>query len=267
MKKHILSILTLLVLTTPAAAQADAHAYSMSLVDSLIYEFARQEEDQLNEENYMARYMDHVDKTYDLLRQQYLTHTVLGYFRYPGCHDMKPTVDLFLQRITIDSLRQQVLDAYGKFYEDYSPLFPGNPAPDFTIIDQKGRQHKLSSLRGKMLFIDIWGTWCVPCKEEVPHIQALYDKYKGDRRVMILSIACDKKFDTWKDYITRHQEPWAQYIVNEESNKLLDDVYHVYGIPRFMLIDKKGNIIDADFLRPSFGEQFDKKFEEILNQQ
>lgn len=115
-----------------------------------------------------------------------------------------------------------------------------------------------------MVFLDVWGTWCAPCKQEMPYIAKLYEKYKDDKRVAIISVACDKKFDVWKNYLQKHPEPWAQYVVTPEGDKVLDDVYHVYGIPRFMLIGRDGRIIDADSARPSFGDSFDKQFSEAL---
>lgn len=204
----------------------------------------------------------------DVTRSRFVADFVLQmYFRYPSPFDCKSEVDSLMRLCVVDSLQKKVSASYDKFYRDYSPIFPGHPAPEITLKDSSGKSLKLSDLRGKMLFVDIWGTWCGPCKDEVPHIAALYEKYKDDGRVEIIGIACDKKFDTWKNYITKHPEPWRQFIVDDEGNKTLDDVYFVYGIPRFMLIGKDGTIISADCNRPSFGDMFAKEFETALSSQ
>lgn len=248
-------------------ASAVAQNYSLPLVDSLVYERMKNEPQTDDFDVMFDKEFCVIKDVHDLLYEQYVTNIMMNnFFRYPICHDVKSYVDIYMKHVKTDSLRQKVQTAYEKFCKDYSPIFPGHQAPDFTFKDAKGKEHKLSDLRGKMLFIDIWGTWCAPCKEEMPLIAKLYEKYKNDKRVKIISIACDKKFDVWKKYITEHSEPWTQYIITPEGDKILDGVYHVFGIPRFMLIDKNGIIINADSSRPSFGEAFEKEFEKAINQ-
>ena len=84
---------------------------------------------------------------------------------------------------------------------------------------------------------------------------------------MIMSIACDKESarSKWKAFLKKHKEMnWAQYLITPEGDKILNDVYHVQGIPRFIIIDKQGCFIDADSMRPSF-EEFNDYFDKIVN--
>ena len=186
--------------------------------------------------------------------------------RFGRFSDCKDYVDKFMSYCKEDSLCQKINAAYAKFYKEFSPVFPGKPAPDFTFYDTKGKIHKLSELKGKMLFIDIWGTWCGPCIEEIPYLKALQEKYGNDKRIQIMSIACDKTDPKWKAFLEKRKADmtWSQYRVTIEGDKILDDVYHVDGIPRLMLIDKNGNIISADTIRPSWKE-FEPWLKEQLN--
>ena len=186
---------------------------------------------------------------------------------FPGSHDIKEYVDAFLNHCSEDSLRQQIQGEYTKYVKKYGAVFPGKPAPDFSFFDVKGKVHRLSEMKGQILFIDIWGTWCAPCIEEIPYLKALQAKYGKDKRVKIMSIACDKTDPKWKAFLQKRKDDmtWSQYRVTPEGDKVLDNVYYVYGIPRFMMIDKNGVIIDSDTLRPSMTDYFSKMFEEQLS--
>lgn len=200
----------------------------------------------------------------------YLRDLMMGQFfrsQFPGSHDIKEYVDAFMDHCDEDSLRQQIQGEYAKYVEKYGAVFAGRPAPDFSFYDVNGKVHRLSEMKGQILFIDIWGTWCGPCIEEIPYLKALHAKYAKDKRVKIMSIACDKTDPKWKAFLQKRKDDmtWDQYRVTPEGDKVLDNVYYVYGIPRFMMIDKNGIIIDSDTLRPSMGEYFPKMFEEQLN--
>ena len=229
--------------------------YRMSVVDSMLQVAINSDPatmERMENEGYDF-YLKKIDAVYDQLKSEYLATQVLGFFQYPGCHDMTKMVQPYLDRITVDSLKQKVEAALAKHKQDYGHVFPGQPAPDFTFKNEKGKLFHLSDLRGKLLFVDIWGTWCVPCIEEIPYLNKLQEKYKKNKNVHIMSI------------LKKHKEMnWAQYQVTTEGNKILDDVYFVYGIPRFMIIDKDGIIIDSEAQRPSFAD-FDTYFEKIVN--
>ena len=163
--------------------------------------------------------------------------------------------------ITTDSLREKLRNAYQLAEKKYGPIWAGKPAPDFTFTDTKGKVLSLKDFRGKYLFIDFWGTWCVPCLEEIPYMEKLEKAYK-DSKVKIISIACDKKREKWLSFLAKHQNmTWSQYLITQEGDNVLDNVYYVIGIPRFMLIAPDGRIVNSDMLRPS-----DPDFTSILKQ-
>lgn len=164
-----------------------------------------------------------------------------------------------------DSLREKVNIHYEAMIQKYSHLFPGKPAPNLTFVDQQGKSLSLASFKGQTLLVDIWGTWCAPCIAEMPYLAALQKEYANRKDVRIMSIACDKKAERWKDYLAKHPTTWHQYLITEQGNKMLDDVYFCEGIPRFIIIDKQGNFITADAMRPS-DNAFAEYFRKIVNQ-
>lgn len=264
--KRIFSTLILGVLMALPGLAQDNGEYRLSVVDSMVNKAL--EEDPLIMSQYTPElYLKKIDAVYNQLKSEYLCARVLEFFRHPACSDMTDFVRPYLNRITVDSLRQKVENALAKHKQEYGTIFSGQPAPDFTFRNEKGKLMRLSDLRGKLLFIDIWGTWCVPCIEEIPYLNKLQERYKNNKNVHIMSIACDKESarDKWKAFLKKHKEMnWAQYQVTAEGDKVLDDVYHVFGIPRFMIIDKNGVIIDAEAQRPSF-ETFNDYFDKIVN--
>lgn len=144
-------------------------------------------------------------------------------------------------------------------------FFPGAQLPNLTFTDTDGKALSLQSFKGQLLLVDIWGTWCAPCIEEMPYLAKLQDEYAARKDVRIMSIACDKKAERWKAYLAKHPTSWHQYLVTDAGNKMLDEVYFCEGIPRFIIIGRDGNIISADALRPS-EKSFSEYFRKIVNQ-
>jgi len=138
----------------------------------------------------------------------------------------------------------------------------GTPAPDITLDTPDGKQVQLKDIaRGKFTYIDVWATWCGPCKKEIPHMAKLVERFKGNDKVQFISISVDENVDAWKKMIANDKPQWAQYNVNGETNKQFSADWGITGIPRFIMIDKEGNIFAADATRPS-NEETAKTIEE-----
>ena len=175
--------------------------------------------------------------------------------------DPRRYLDDYLGTNPTDSLAQRAKAMYSKMVENYAATYPGKPAPNFIFTDVSGKQLSLESLSGKLLLIDIWGTWCVPCIEEMPNIEALQKRYAHRDDVHIMSIACDKKRERWISFLGKHPTTWHQYLVTPEGDEVLNTAYHVVGIPRFIIVGRDGRIITPDAMRPSepeFAAYFDK---------
>ncbi|UCB51321.1 MAG: TlpA family protein disulfide reductase [Deltaproteobacteria bacterium] len=120
------------------------------------------------------------------------------------------------------------------------PLQEGNPAPDFTFPDLDGRQVSLSDFRGKVVLVNIWATWCPPCRDEMPSMQKLYERFKGEHfEILAVSIDADGR---------EAVAPFMQQM-NLTFPALLDpegkirSLYAITGVPESFIIDKNGILV------------------------
>ena len=118
--------------------------------------------------------------------------------------------------------------------------------PDVPIIDQQGNEHRLSEFKGRYVYIDLWASWCGPCNQEIPYLKEL-ERTIGNDKVVFVSISIDEDFNAWKAAIKRHNLSGNQFLGNETLASLLK----VQGIPRFLIYDKEGRLLNPDAPRPS----------------
>lgn len=135
-------------------------------------------------------------------------------------------------------------------------LAKGTPSPVFENYENyNGGTTSLADLKGKYVYIDLWATWCNPCKREIPFLQKV-EKQFHDKDIEFVSISIDQKKDheTWKKMVADKELTGVQLFADNDwkSQFVLD--YMVSGIPRFILLDKEGNIINPDAPRPSSPE-------------
>lgn len=137
-------------------------------------------------------------------------------------------------------------------YEEAKRHVAGKQAPDFEMTDETGKKVKLSDLRGKLLYIDVWATWCAPCKAEIPNMKTLSAHYKDDPSVLLVSISIDQDEDRWKKTIsgTEKESNWNHYHVEGVLESEFCKRYSIAGIPRFLIIDRNGKIVSLDAPRP-----------------
>ncbi|MBI4378550.1 MAG: TlpA family protein disulfide reductase [Nitrospinae bacterium] len=113
-------------------------------------------------------------------------------------------------------------------------------APDFTLMDINNRKISLSELRGKIVLLHIWATWCKPCMEEMPSIQKVYEKFK-DYDFAVLAVSIDREgIEIVRPYVDKYKLTFP--ILISESGKISNS-YWTWGVPASYLIDKKGKII------------------------
>ncbi len=136
-------------------------------------------------------------------------------------------------------------------YDHYKNLVPSAKAADFDMYDMKGKRVMLSDLKGKAVYIDCWATWCGPCKMETPHMAKLYEHYKNNKKIMLVSISLDAKTKPWMAMLNKDKPGWPQYIVKNDFNSTLCTNYNIDAIPRFMMFDSEGRIVSLNAPRPS----------------
>ena len=112
------------------------------------------------------------------------------------------------------------------------------PAPDFTFKTYDGQEMALSELRGKVVVINFWASWCGPCRDEAPALQNVWEKYQN-QDVVMLGIAytdTDAKARAYMD------EFGITYLNAPDAGTRISDMYHIQGVPETFVIDKQGNI-------------------------
>ena len=129
----------------------------------------------------------------------------------------------------------------------------GGQAADFTYPDVDGKMVSLSDFKGKVVLVDVWATWCGPCRQQIPYLKKLEEEMHGTD-VVFGGVSVDESKDKqkWLDFIKTEGLKGVQLLAGGWS-KITKD-YKITGIPRFMVFDKKGNIVSVDVPRPSSPE-------------
>lgn len=117
----------------------------------------------------------------------------------------------------------------------------GNPAPEFSFPDAKGKMHSLKEFKGKVLVIDFWASWCGPCRAEIPHLKQYYEEFKNNKDVAFLSVSIDAKRADWEKAVKEENMPWLQLLAPNGGKEIMES-YQFSGIPFIIVLDKEGKI-------------------------
>lgn len=168
---------------------------------------------------------------------------------YVGLIDYKNKYGKYL--IT-ESQKKRFAEVQGKLNDNTK----GNEAIDFKFPDVTGKEIALSDFKGKVVYIDVWATWCGPCKKEIPYLKKLEKEYHGNKNIVFLSVSADAEKDKekWKKYIETEELGGVQLFAGDRAQKELMDLYKIKGIPRFILVGKDGKLIAGEAPRPSSSE-------------
>jgi len=134
------------------------------------------------------------------------------------------------------------------------------PAPDFAVTTFDGAEIRLSDLRGQVVVVNFWASWCIPCKDEAPVLQAAWEKYR-DRGVVILGVAY---VDTPTNSLAFIDEFSITYPNASDAGTRVSDAYHITGVPETFIIDRDGNIAQfyyAQVTEPTLSNTLDRLIE------
>lgn len=205
-----------------------------------------------NNESFCCDLMKVVDEkvTNPKVRRLMIRILCNNYFSYGDCSG---DVKAFLSKIeSFAGKDSDLVEPYKQVALSKEKTKRGVIAPDITLNTIDGKQIQLKSLlNGKLTYIDVWATWCGPCCKEIPHLEKLVEKFKDNNKVQFISISTDEDVDSWKAKLGKDKPQWAQYVLTPENNKKFCDNWGITGIPRFIMIDSKGQIFSANASRPS----------------
>jgi thiol-disulfide isomerase/thioredoxin len=125
-------------------------------------------------------------------------------------------------------------------YDDVCPdLSVGKPVPEVVSRDVDGKTVRLSALKGKVIVLDIWATWCVPCKAMIPHEREMVGRLK-DKPFALVSISADEEKETLTTFLAKEKMPWTHWWNGNEGGILED--WNVEAYPTIYVLDAKGVI-------------------------
>ena len=130
-------------------------------------------------------------------------------------------------------------------------------APDFELPDLQGNALKLSSLRGKYVVLDFWGSWCIWCIRGIPNMKTAYAKHKD--KLEFLGVDCRDSEEKWKAAVEEHELPWL-HVYNPKTSSVLED-YGIQGFPTKIIVGPDGKIVKTIVGEdPSFYTLLDELF-------
>ncbi len=120
-------------------------------------------------------------------------------------------------------------------------LATGSTPLPFDVTDIKGKRLSLDMFKGKVVLLDFWATWCVPCRVEMPNVKKIYKRYHGEG-FEIIGISLDQDRKNLESYIKRNDIKWPQYFDGKGWNNRIAEKYRIKAIPETFLLDRKGRI-------------------------
>lgn len=152
-----------------------------------------------------------------------------------------------LQNVYRTYVKDPVLLAdFQKKYDKWDVARAGAVSPDFSAEDLSGKRWSLEDFRGKYVYLDIWATWCGPCRRELPYLKQLEEDFK-DSNIAFVGLSVDQDKDRWVGMAA--DMPGVQLYLGQDSP--FTEAYGIRSIPRFILLGKDGRIISSDMSRPS----------------
>jgi thiol-disulfide isomerase/thioredoxin len=154
---------------------------------------------------------------------------------------------------------QKNLKPFYEYVEKMKRLSIGSPAPEIKLTTPEGKELALSSLRGKIVLVDFWASWCGPCRKENPNVRKIYAQYHA-KGFEVFSVSLDDNKEAWIKAISDDHLEWNHVSELKKWQSAVVPLYDIKGIPMTVLLDKEGNIV-AKNLR---GEQLAAKVAELL---
>ena len=191
----------------------------------------------------------------DKVRESLIHFLAFTYVEGNGVENITDLQNLYYTYVTSPRLNAIFKQACTK----WDKAAVGRPSPMFKGVDVNGKEMTLRDFRGKYVYIDMWATWCGPCQKELPFLKKLEEKYKG-RNIVFVGLSIDQDKAKWTDRVKSGALSGTQLYIGK-GTKFQSD-YRISGIPRFILLDPNGRIVNPDMTRPSSEDT-----EKILNSQ
>jgi thiol-disulfide isomerase/thioredoxin len=180
--------------------------------------------------------------------KDYLLFTVLkDHVKYYGYKN----TDVLFKVFEFQCKNEQMKDGILKPYNEYLKLSKKPKAPKIRMMDKEGNLFTLDSFKGQYVYIDVWASWCLPCRKEAPFFEELKEIYQN-KNIAFVGISIDAKKEDWMAFLELKESYDNQFLVKDIQAFL--DAFMIKTIPHFLIIDDKGNLMDNNASRPSEGK-------------
>lgn len=238
----------------------DIQEYEMVLLnqlESLTMKRIEKDSIEVDETTFFSTFMDISDSLFQNQRMKdhfghYVAYQLLD---YKGPVHSEVQTNKFLAQNKTEIYAKSIAQAQSK----WESISPGKEVPDMKFTDINSEVVKLSDLKGQLVYIDIWATWCGPCIAEHPHWDQLKEDYK-DQPIHFLTVSIDDDKSAWEKMIKNKKMDGLQWFAENGWASELAQHFKVNGIPRFLLLDAEGKVLDPSADRPS------GKIKEFLDQ-
>ena len=178
------------------------------------------------------------------VRNEYVLPTLMMVLKQSGYTD---EIEGLVQDIDLCSKTEDTRKKAHKLKDWYYPVRSGELAPEIEAEDENGKSVKLSDYRGKIVFLDVWATWCGGCVEGLPYFVALREKYKERKDIVFLTLTIDEESfkESWKKFLKEKKFSGKIPHLFPTNRESFEKSYCITGIPRYILIDKEGKIVNA----------------------
>ncbi len=140
---------------------------------------------------------------------------------------------------------KQILDLGELVVKPNPQLCKGQAAPLFDVKTLNGKRIRLQDLRGKIILLTFWASWCGECTAEVPRLKEIYKTFGSDERFIMVSLSLDRSVRTFRNFVKSQEINWTQGILGDWSQSKIPSQYAVSFIPTSYLIDKNGIVVDV----------------------
>jgi len=194
-------------------------------------------------------------------RDYLMGSTLYDYISYYGTDGSEKMLEGYREA----NIDPEFLSAVETNYSNWVKLAKGKDAPQFKYASIDGQEVALSDFQGKVVYVDVWATWCGPCKGEIPASKELKKKFVGNKDVVFMYISVDEKKDAWEKFLEDDPEWQGVHLITGVGwGSEITEEYMIKGIPRYILVDRNGKIANASAPRPSSGEKIEGLIRELL---
>lgn len=204
------------------------------------------------------------DKAKEMLpastQEKFMAYRLGSKLKYEG---IEGSTSDAMDRFKADFASSEYMEELNEMYAQWEAISAGKAAPVFTASTLEGESVSLADFKGSLVYVDVWATWCGPCKAELPHLEELQEEMAG-KNITFVSVSIDEDKPAWEAMVQEKEMKGVQLWIEDAWDSALNDSYNIRSIPRFLLIDAEGNIVDATAPRPSSGDKIKELIEANL---